>query len=383
MPPVLIDVTRLLYRRMSAQLPTGIDRVSLAYVRHYAARARAALGWRGLSAALSRPDSERVFSALLEPGPDIAAAARRAIAQACLAGFAAPRLSDHFLVNTAHYGLDHRWYAGLLRVLGARPVVVVHDLIPITHPQYCRAAEPARHVARMRNALSMARGIICNSRYTLETLTAFAAGARLAMPPALVAPLASALPRSTPAPRPLADPYFVSVGTIEPRKNHPVLLEAWRGLAAQLGARTPKLVLVGQRSWDCAQVIEAIGRPPLAGHVIEAGVCSDAELAAWLQHAQALLMPSWIEGYGLPVAEALAAGVPVIASDLAVFREIAGTIPEYADPARSSSWLELVRRYAEPQSERRRAQVLRLGGFRPSTWQQHFTAVDAFLESLA
>lgn len=368
---------------MSAQLPTGIDRVSLAYVRHFGDRARAMLGWRGLSAALSRRDSERVFTALLEPGPDIAATARRAIAKACLAGWVLPRLSDHFLMNTAHYGLDNRWYAGLLRVLGARPVVLVHDLIPITHPQYCRAVEPPRHVARMRNALTMARGIICNSRYTLETLTAFAAGARLAMPPSVVAPLASALPRREPAPRPLPEPYFLAVGTLEPRKNYAVLLEAWRALVAERGARTPKLVLVGQRSWDCAQVIEALGRPPLAGHVIEAGVCSDAELAGWLQHAQALLMPSWVEGYGLPVAEALATGVPVIASDLAVYREIAGAIPEYADPARSSSWLDLVRQYAEPQSERRRAQVLRLEGFRPSTWQQHFTAVDAFLESLA
>jgi glycosyltransferase involved in cell wall biosynthesis len=383
MPALLLDVSRLLYRRMTGQLPTGIDRVSLAYVRHYAGRARAMLGWRGLSAALSPADSAEVFDALLAPGPDVARRARRAMSKACLAGCALPRLSGHFLVNTAHYGMDHRWYAGLLRLLGARPVVLVHDLIPITHPQYCRAAEPARHVARMRNALTMARGIICNSRYTLETLTAFAAGARLAMPPALVAPLASALPRSDAAPRPLAEPYFVAVGTIEPRKNHQVLLEAWRALAAERGAHTPKLVLVGQRSWDCAQLIKAIGRPPLAGHVIEAGVCTDAELARWLQHAQALLMPSWIEGYGLPVAEALAAGVPVIASDLAVFREIASAIPEYADPARSSSWLELVRQYAEPQAERRRAQVLRLGGFRPTTWQQHFAAVDAFLERLA
>jgi len=203
------------------------------------------------------------------------------------------------------------------------------------------------------------------------------------MPPALVAPLASALPRPAPTPRPLAGPYFVSVGTIEPRKNHHVLLEAWRGLAAQLGARTPKLVLVGQRSWDCAQVIDAIGRAPLAGHVIETGVLSDADLMRWLQHAQALLMPSWIEGYGLPVAEALAAGVPVIASDLAVFREIAGDIPEYADPARSASWLELVRQYAEPDAPRRREQVLRIGGFQPTTWPQHFAAVDAFLERLA
>jgi glycosyltransferase involved in cell wall biosynthesis len=229
----------------------------------------------------------------------------------------------------------------------------------------------------------MARGILCNSSYTLETLRAFAAGARLPMPPTVVAPLASALPERAVRPRPLALPYFVVVGTIEPRKNHKVLLEAWLRLVEEMGARAPRLVLIGQRSWDCAGVIGQIERPELAGTVIERGVVPDAELAAWLQHAQALLMPSWIEGYGLPIAEALAAGVPVIASDLDVFREIAGAVPEYAPPHDSARWLELVREYMEPQAPRRRAQVLRMEDFRPSTWRDHFAGVDAFLESLA
>jgi glycosyltransferase involved in cell wall biosynthesis len=203
------------------------------------------------------------------------------------------------------------------------------------------------------------------------------------MPPAVVAPLASALPRSTSRPRPLAAPYFVVVGTIEPRKNHRVLLEAWQRLVEELGPAAPRLVLIGQRSWDCAEVIRLIEREPLAGAVIELGVLSDDALAAWLQHAQALLMPSWIEGYGLPVAEALSAGVPVIASDLAVFREVAGEVPEYAPPGDSAQWLSLVREYMAAQGPRRRAQVLRMGAFRPSTWEQHFAAVDEFLTSLA
>jgi glycosyltransferase involved in cell wall biosynthesis len=383
MAALLLDTTRLLYRRMTGKLPTGIDRVTLAYVEHLGQRAEAALAWRGLSAALSPADSQKLFAALLSPGPDIAALGRRMIARACLAGCALPRLTDHFLLNTAHYGMDNRWYAGLLRLLGARPVVLVHDLIPITHPQYCRAGERERHAARMRNALTMARGILCNSNYTLETLRAFAAGAGLPMPPAVVAPLASALPDPVSRPRPLPHPYFVVVGTIEPRKNHKVLLEAWLRLAQEMGAHAPRLVLIGQRSWDCAAVIEQIERAELAGTVIERGVVTDDELAAWLQHAQALLMPSWIEGYGLPIAEALAAGVPVIASDLDVFREIAGAVPDYAPPHDSARWLELVREYLELQAPRRRAQVLRMGGFTPSTWRDHFAGVDAFLERLA
>jgi glycosyltransferase involved in cell wall biosynthesis len=93
-------------------------------------------------------------------------------------------------------------------------------------------------------------------------------------------------------------------------------------------------------------------------------------------------MPSFAEGFGLPVVEALAAGVPVIASDLPAFRELAGDIPEYADPLDGARWLELVREYARPDSARRAAQLERIRGFRAPTWKEHFAIVDNFLDSL-
>ena len=223
----------------------------------------------------------------------------------------------------------------------------------------------------------MARGVITNSSATLRELEAFAAHERLPMPRAIAAPLATGLERREAAPRPLAEPYFVALGTIEPRKNHRLLLDVWR----QLGAEAPRLVVVGQRGWLCEDVVEALHQQQAT--VLWKEHCSDAELAAWLRHARALLMPSHVEGYGLPVAEALAAGVPVIASELAVFRDSVGGVPDYADPERAAQWLELVRDYAGAQSARRAAQLERLARFRPSTWAEHFRAVHAFLDSLA
>jgi glycosyltransferase involved in cell wall biosynthesis len=380
---LLLDVTRVLYRRMNGLLPTGIDRVGLEYVRHFGSRSRALLYWRGLSGVLSRADSAALFAALLEPGPDVAALGRRTIARACATGWVPRDLSDHFLFNTAHYGLESRWYAAAARLLGAAPIVAVHDLIPITHPQYCRRGESERHSARMRNALGMARGIVANSRATLEALEEFAARLGLAMPRAVVAPLAPALPRLAPAPRPLEAPYFVVLGTIEPRKNHRLLLEVWQRLAAQLGGEAPRLVVIGQRGWECDDIVQLLGSEALHGLVFELNRCSDAELATWLHHARALLMPSHVEGYGLPVAEGLAAGAPVIAADLPVFREVAGEVPDYADPAHEERWIELVLDYADAGSARRAAQLERMAQHRPATWAQHFRAVDAFLESLA
>jgi glycosyltransferase involved in cell wall biosynthesis len=389
MPRYLIDVTRLLYRRMTGRLPTGIDRVSLEYIRHFGAAAparllaaRALLSWRGLSATLSAADSARLFELLLRPGDD--AASRWALTvKGCVFGCIPTGVAGSFLFNTGHYGLEHRFYAALPRRLGARPIVVVHDLIPITHPQYCRGGERERHVRRMRNALRMARGIVANSRHTLEELRRFAAEARLALPKAIVAPLAPALPGTAPGPRPLEAPYFVILGTIEPRKNHLLLARVWQSLVERLGRAAPKLVVIGSRGWHYDEILQRLHGAPLQGSVLERGALTDHEVLTYLRHAQALLMPSHTEGYGLPVAEALGAGVPVIASELAVFRDIAGDIPDYASPTDEARWTALIEDYARPSSAARKAQLERLRAFRPTTWPQHFAAVDDFLESLA
>ncbi|HEU0202520.1 MAG TPA: glycosyltransferase, partial [Burkholderiaceae bacterium] len=96
----------------------------------------------------------------------------------------------------------------------------------------------------------------------------------------------------------------------------------------------------------------------------------------------ALLFPSFVEGYGLPLLEALQAGTPVIASDLPVFREIAGRIPEYVDPLDGPTWLAQIEDYASPASTARAAQKSRMAGFAAPTWAQHFAAVDEIIAGL-
>jgi glycosyltransferase involved in cell wall biosynthesis len=95
-----------------------------------------------------------------------------------------------------------------------------------------------------------------------------------------------------------------------------------------------------------------------------------------------LLFPSLAEGYGLPLLEAFRAGVPVIASDQAVFREIAGDIPEYLDPLDAPAWHLAILSYRENESLRRQAQLKRLAGFRAPTWEDHFAAVNSWISTL-
>jgi len=324
-----------------------------------------------------------MFRWLLEPWPEFRWTAVRMLLKNSTWDWLRPGTGNSILFNTGNLWVNSRFYAAQLRLLGARPVFFVHDLIPVRHPEFFRPGEGADFLSHLHNVLRMSRGIIVNSRDTQAALLAHAREAGLHCPPVAVAPLAPRLPsHPNPRPRPMTDPYFVILGTIEPRKNHLLLLHLWRELAEQ-GLTVPKLVVIGQRGWECDSIVDVLERcQSLTGSVIERNDCGDAELADLLHHAQALLMPTFAEGYGLPVAEALAAGVPVIASDLPVFREVAGGIPEYADPIDGRRWKELILDYARPDSALRAAQMGRLKGFKPMTWERHFEIVDHFLESL-
>ena len=83
--------------------------------------------------------------------------------------------------------------------------------------------------------MAVARGIIAIAQDTLEKPQGFAGDNGLRCPPAVVAPLAPGLAVNAPGPRPVSQPYFVMVGTIEPRKNHLLMLHAWRRLVEQMG----------------------------------------------------------------------------------------------------------------------------------------------------
>ncbi len=304
------------------------------------------------------------------------------VARACLSRLREIKLRG-ILLHTSHNGMEFGRYYDAMAKRDIRPVFMVHDLIPLTHAEYCRPGVDATHRNRIHTALKHGSGLITNSQATLDSLAAEAQRANLPLPPTVVAHLGSGVTPRPLATRPIAMPYFVMLGTIEPRKNHWFILHVWRRLAEQLGAATPKLVVVGRRGWECENVIDLLERcESLKGVLIEEADCSDEKLHAYLQHCQALLFPSFVEGYGMPLAEALALRVPVLASDLAVFHEIADTIPDYLDPLDGPGWLARIHAYAQTKSPERDAQLGRIERFREPTWAEHFERVDAFLETL-
>ena len=283
-------------------------------------------------------------------------------------------------MNVGHTGLNDPGFAAWVRDADVRPLYFVHDLIPITHPEYCRSGERTKHVERMRTVLKTGTGVIGNSQATLDELRNFGRSEGLPILPEVAAWLGTEAWTAGGVVAPPVRPTFIILGTIEARKNHILLLQLWKRLVSRLESRAPRLLIIGQRGWESEEVFAFLDRGDSFGDaVVEMADCTDAELARHLGGARALLFPSLVEGYGLPLVEALRAGTPVIASNLPVFREIGGDVPDYLDPLDVGAWEQVVLSYAEPDSPARTAQLKRMTAYQTPTWDEHFSRVEAWM----
>lgn len=376
---VLLDVTRLIWRRWRGGLPTGVDRVCLAYLDHFGSRARAVVQRKGVQLVLSHRRSQQLFQLLQSGKPGFRW--RQLLFWLTALPNSRPPAGALYL-NVGHTGLDEPALPDWIARHHLRAVYLIHDLIPITHPHFCRAGEDRKHERRMRNALVSASGLIANSGSTADAVRSFAGRVGLPVPPMVVAWLSGNALRRAPASIGIEKPYFLALGTIEARKNHQLLLDVWRKLVERLSEAAPRLVIVGTRGWKADEVFRQLDDlGPLEGHVEERSRCSDGELAALMAGARALLMPSHTEGYGMPVFEALELGTPVIAADLSVYHEVAGAIPEYLPPDDVEAWVTGVQLYLQS-GPNRSAQLERLKGFRVPDWTSHFARVEEWLKDL-
>ncbi len=417
--PILVDTTRLL-TRLKHPSPSGIDRVDLAYARQFLNgepdRLAIGIGYFGprilpdpLRRKLIRTVAERWGEDLPAGQDPVLAEIRRrlrgdgASAGAARSGSAGrlPRFkheaADQILklsgfrwrraedaprgaiyLHTSHLRLDRpEHFAWLEKRPDIRAVFFVHDLIPIEFPEYVVPGEDERHRVRMTTVARHAAAVLVNSADVGERFARHCRQTGLPTPPVTVAPLAvEPVFLDTPR-RPAAGrPYFVICSTIEARKNHLLLLQVWRELAGRLGPETPALVIVGRRGWESEAAIDLLDRSPaLRGHVFEASGLSTGGLAELVAGARALLMPSFAEGYGIPIVEALTVGTPVLASDIPVHREVAGQRARFIDPLDGPAWLDAIENLS-------RTEAKTVEGYAPPTWGVHFAAVNHLLREL-
>lgn len=268
-----------------------------------------------------------------------------------------------------------------IRAGGGEIVTCVFDLIPALYPHACHEVTPPRYDAWLRRALLESDAFLAISRTVAEELAAFVEERRLPHRPGLsigwfhcgsdISGDAPAAPRPRIAAAAAGDaPVFLSVGTLEPRKGHRVALAAFEELWRK--GRDARLVFVGRRGWfEEAIAAQILGHSQFGRRLFWFDDVDDGELAFLYDSSKAALVPSYAEGFGLPIAEAARRGRPAICSDIPVFREVGGAGALYfrvndpralaeriedfldgramADPAAVSrvSWAEAARRAAQ------------------------------------
>lgn len=256
-------------------------------------------------------------------------------------------------VHASHRHLNRPELFAWIEDFDVRATMLVHDLIPITHPQFCSDSAVVSHHRKMATIGRLATRIAVNSHATAADVAHYLAQAgQVRNIPIDVHPLgAGAMPglpqaqaamgrRSAPGRR-----YFLCAGTLEGRKNVDFLLGLWRRLAREVRpADMPALILAGGRGWRCDTLLRDLDTmTDIGAHVLEVAGLNDAELAWLMDGAEAVLTPSFAEGYSLVPAEAMARGVPVIASDIPVHREVLTAAHCRVVPLDADRWLEWLR----------------------------------------
>jgi glycosyltransferase involved in cell wall biosynthesis len=400
MPHYVLDLSRLI-SSSARPAPTGIDRVELAYAIEFLKKPvsdvtfAAETRWRRFGL-IERKRAERFILALAaewyagDSTRSPAKLADRICHQIWLRGEAPlhrrlrRQAAPVIYINVSHHHLERP--ASIRRLKSkskALFVPMVQDLIPIEFPEYVRPNQDEVHSRRIATVTGLADAIVVTTQATADILARpLAISGR--KPPVVVEPLGWDMPAHADAPKvSVPQPYFVCIGTIEARKNHLLLLQLWRKMALELGAGAPHLVIIGRRGWENENVVDMLERcPSIRGKVHEFSRLTDSEVRALIEDARALLMPSFSEGFGLPIIEALALGVPVLCSDIPPFVEIGGGVPEFFDPLDGPSWHTALIDYAAPNSSRRAAQILRLKTWSPPDWREHFAKIEELLNSL-
>lgn len=397
-PRIILDLTRLL-SRVTHATPTGVDRVEMAY-----ARGLMELVPRQMSFAAIQPYTG--IYGRLPAGPVLrfldATEQRWANERNIGRTEMRRRAMRHFLqlwpnplvvgrgdgpaiyLKAAPNNLTEPAKIARIRQRErAKFVCLVHDLIPLQYPEYARADGALKHARRIDTVVGQADGVIANSHATLAALAPYIAASGRA-PLTTVAHLGTepAIAQGKPTP---ARPYFVCIGTIESRKNHLLLLHLWRQMAERRGRDAiPQLMVIGRRGWENEQVVDLLDRSPaLVGCVRELRGLPDQDVQRLLAGSRGLLLPSFAEGYGMPVSEALAHGVPVVCSDLPALREAGGDVPEYLDPLDGPAWERAILDLAEPDSVIAPRQATRRRDWRAPTWREHLAIVLELLHRVS
>lgn len=208
---------------------------------------------------------------------------------------------------------------------GGRAVTTIHDVSFKRFPEFAEKRNLEYLNACLPKTLAKAAAVITDSRFSAREITEL-----LGVPADRIFPIHLGVSETMRKPkeneisrfrrsRGLDRPYILGVGTLEPRKNWPFLIEVFEAMSSHFDG---VLVVAGMRGWKYAPILERMAASPLKCRIMHLEHVPDDEMPAMYAGAEMLIFPSLYEGFGLPPLEAMACGAPVIASDIEPLREV-------------------------------------------------------------
>lgn len=292
-------------------------------------------------------------------------------------------INTHF--NSRDSAHDHSLYK---KITCDKMVYLVYDLLPLEYPEYFWKDYGNTYLERILNMGAVADMIATISNDVAVKLKDLFNHLDIPVPHIMAIPIGveSFFMRNSTYVKNKYHPknQFVIVSTIEPRKNHLMLLEIWRDLVDKKVQDIPILVIIGRRGWSNSNTFDFMDRcNAIQPYVKEISDLDDKEMVRYICESKATLFPTFGEGWGLPVVESMTLGVPAICSDIGVLRESSKNMAEYIDVLDKRKWMDEIVKFSKMSLDESVAQNSKLKDFKPITWEESFIVLRDILASLA
>lgn len=297
-----------------------------------------------------------------------------------------------FEPGSAFFDFDSTWNSPYkrstllpeLKKQGLKIITYVYDIIPVTNPEYCHSNTIYNFLDYLGATLKHSNAIIASTQSTLDEIDKLASELHIVPPAGSISWLGSDFQkeaRSEKIQKEAIDAagirkYILTVGTIEPRKNHKVLLDAFD---QELFGENLSLIFAGRIGWNIEEFEKRVRKhPQFNKKLFMLTDLNDASIDYLYQNALFVAFPTYNEGFGLPMIEAFERKTPVIASDCDVLKEVGGDFCEYFNPNSPAEFIKIVKRYLHSEDDYKEL-CKRLDQYVPFTWSE---TTDRIVDSI-
>ncbi|MBW3245420.1 glycosyltransferase family 4 protein [Epibacterium sp. DP7N7-1] len=293
-----------------------------------------------------------------------------------------------FVVTGSGWLQNSKYATGCIsfaRIYDLKLTFYIHDLIPVKFPFYYEASYVRTFSESLSLIASSGSLLLCNSKNTETDLLGWCEHKGIDAPTTEVAYLGDSIAPTIQHGEETADiepeNYVLTVGAIHRRKNYELLASVWRRLKARMGGSCPKLKIVGGVTPDGKMLHTELLQDPVLCNCVEiiSGV-DDKELDRLYRHARLVVYPSHYEGWGLPVAEALAYGKVCLASNSSAIPEIANLGGDFLSPDDPVSWASRIMFYCQSSEQRKKREHEVRELYQPRTWADTVARISKSLD---